>query len=220
GQTYLGDGTVTTDASCNGSFTVTVPTVVPGGWVITATATDPASNTSEFSPCVTVTAVGALPSITVPPVSRTNTVGTTATFSVGAAGALPLNYQWQKNGAILSNGGNVSGATSTNLTVAAVSQSDVANYSVVVSNTAGSVTSPIATLTVIPPPSISIARSGNAITLSWPAASQGFALQQTASVTPPVSWAAVSDTPNLVGGQYTVTITPGSASIFYRLTFQ
>lgn len=54
GQTYLGSATVTTDAACDASFTASLPIVVPAGQVVTATATDPAGNTSEFSTCVQV----------------------------------------------------------------------------------------------------------------------------------------------------------------------
>ncbi len=53
----VGEVSVTTDASCNASFTTPVPVVdAPAGQFITATATDPAGNTSEFSACVQVTA--------------------------------------------------------------------------------------------------------------------------------------------------------------------
>jgi hypothetical protein len=51
GQTYLGSVTVTTDAGGNASFSFTAA-LVPGQSVITATATDPAGNTSEFSAAV------------------------------------------------------------------------------------------------------------------------------------------------------------------------
>src|SRR5262249_11367811 len=54
GQTLLTSITVTTDATGNASFTATVP-AVPIGFAISATATDPAGNTSEFSQDVTVT---------------------------------------------------------------------------------------------------------------------------------------------------------------------
>ena len=50
GQTYLGDVAVTTDVLGNASFSTTVAASVPVGQVITATATDPAGNTSEFRP--------------------------------------------------------------------------------------------------------------------------------------------------------------------------
>ncbi|PYS66634.1 MAG: hypothetical protein DMF76_00010 [Acidobacteria bacterium] len=54
GQTYLGFTNITTDASCNASFIFTAPNGAITGPVITATATDPAYNTSEFSACTTV----------------------------------------------------------------------------------------------------------------------------------------------------------------------
>ena len=49
GQTYLGQTTVTTDGSGNGTFSATVAAVPGGQAVITTTATDPNGNTSEFS---------------------------------------------------------------------------------------------------------------------------------------------------------------------------
>jgi parallel beta-helix repeat protein len=49
GQQFLGSTTVSTDTSGNGSFSVTLPVTVNSVEVITATATDPAGNTSEFS---------------------------------------------------------------------------------------------------------------------------------------------------------------------------
>ncbi|MEP6662832.1 MAG: immunoglobulin domain-containing protein, partial [Verrucomicrobiota bacterium] len=89
------------------------------------------------------------PNITSEPVSRTNVIGTTATFSVATTGAAPLVYQWKKNNVDLPNGGNVSGTTTATLTLANVAQSDAANYSVVVTNAAGTATSLPATLMVV-----------------------------------------------------------------------
>ena len=92
------------------------------------------------------------PFITSPPVSRTNNPGTTVNFSVAAAGTATLSYHWFKNGGLLSNGGNISGATTTNLAISSVSGGDVAGYTVVVSNSFGMVTnSPPAFLTVADP---------------------------------------------------------------------
>lgn len=65
GQIYLGDKLVTTDGSCSNNFVVTLPAGVTPGHVITATATDPANNTSEFSACLVV---AALPGLTIAPV--------------------------------------------------------------------------------------------------------------------------------------------------------
>jgi len=52
GKVFLGFATVATDASCNGSFSLMVPNASITGSVVTATATDPNGNTSEFSSCV------------------------------------------------------------------------------------------------------------------------------------------------------------------------
>src|SRR5213078_3117558 len=83
------------------------------------------------------------PTITTQPVSQTVTAGQTATFTVVAAGTAPLSYQWQKNGA------NISGATSASYVTPATTSSDSgATFDVVVSNSAGTVTSNTATLTV------------------------------------------------------------------------
>jgi len=54
GQTFIGSTTVTTGTDCGATFNVTLPVSVPAGQFITATATDPAGNTSEFSQCAQV----------------------------------------------------------------------------------------------------------------------------------------------------------------------
>ena len=48
GRLFLGSGPATTDANGNASFSIGVPLAVPAGEIITATATDPAGDTSEF----------------------------------------------------------------------------------------------------------------------------------------------------------------------------
>jgi CSLREA domain-containing protein len=52
GLTFLGSTTAVTDGTCNGTFSAVLPAPPPGQAVITATATDPANNTSEFSACL------------------------------------------------------------------------------------------------------------------------------------------------------------------------
>ncbi len=62
GETYLGADTVTTDGLGDVSFSVTLSATVGAGAYITATATDPSGNASEFS--ATTTAVLYVPVIT------------------------------------------------------------------------------------------------------------------------------------------------------------
>ncbi|HTY86563.1 MAG TPA: LamG-like jellyroll fold domain-containing protein [Candidatus Acidoferrum sp.] len=88
------------------------------------------------------------PRIVAQPVSQTVLSYHDASFSVSAAGTLPLSYHWRKNGLYLSNGGNVSGSTSTNLVLTSVGLGDAGNYSVVVSNAYATTNSIIAVLTV------------------------------------------------------------------------
>src|SRR6266576_6229179 len=85
------------------------------------------------------------------PTNRTANAQTTATFTVGAFGGPPLNYQWQKDGADLPDGGKISGATTATLSISSVLQADAAGYSVVVSNTYSVITSSVATLSVNDP---------------------------------------------------------------------
>ena len=57
GQVYLGQTNLTLgSATCSSNFTAYLPVSVPAGWVVTATATDPNNNTSEFSAWVPVVA--------------------------------------------------------------------------------------------------------------------------------------------------------------------
>ncbi|MBL9212608.1 MAG: immunoglobulin domain-containing protein, partial [Opitutaceae bacterium] len=88
------------------------------------------------------TGVSVAPAITQQPLSMTVAAGGTATFTVVATGTPAPSYQWEKNGVALP------GATSAALTLSGVTGNDSANYRVVVSNDAGSVTSATAALTV------------------------------------------------------------------------
>jgi Domain of unknown function (DUF4091)/Immunoglobulin domain len=83
------------------------------------------------------------PSITVQPSSQMVMTGQTASFSVAATGTAPLSHQWRKNGV------PISGATSSTYTTLATASSDSGTqFTVLVSNAVGSVTSNPATLTV------------------------------------------------------------------------
>ena len=76
------------------------------------------------------------PAITVQPVGQTLASGSSVTFSVTATGNPAPAYQWRRNGV------NISGATASSYTKSNIQSADVGLYSVVVSNLAGTVTSP------------------------------------------------------------------------------
>ena len=85
------------------------------------------------------------PAITSQPADATALEGNTAQFGVTAIGTAPLTYQWQRNGA------PIVGATSATYVTPVLTLADSgAQYSVVVTNTAGAAASNRAALTVNP----------------------------------------------------------------------
>jgi uncharacterized repeat protein (TIGR01451 family) len=91
GQVYLGSTTVTTGSNSDANdvnFDVTLPTGVAPGWVVSATATDPLGNTSEFSQDIAVVPEGDVGvSIAASPTSAVYAEGTlTYTLTVSSNG--------------------------------------------------------------------------------------------------------------------------------------
>ncbi len=78
------------------------------------------------------------PSITVQPTAVEVCANGSAQFFLGASGATPRNYRWQRNQEDLFDGDNISGASSGLLTINPATIADVANYRCVVSNPGGS----------------------------------------------------------------------------------
>ena len=108
----------------------------------TVTVSNSAGSVTSSTATLTVNSTVTAPSITSQPTSQTVTVGGTASFSVTATGTAPLAYQWKFNGT------SISGATNSTYSITNVQTSNAGNYTVTVSNSAGSVTSNTATLTV------------------------------------------------------------------------
>ncbi len=94
------------------------------------------------------------PSITSPPISRTNVVGSTATFTVEASGTQPLSFQWSRNNSPLSNGGRIAGAKSSTLIISNLVEADAGAFSVTITNLAGIAESSVSTLSVVATPVI------------------------------------------------------------------
>jgi hypothetical protein len=90
--------------------------------------------------------LGLAPSIVTQPASLAVNAGSTAAFSVTAAGTPPLSYQWRFGGI------SIAGATGTSLTLSNVQSAQAGSYAVRVTNPFGSILSSNALLTVISSP--------------------------------------------------------------------
>ncbi|MEW6302216.1 MAG: immunoglobulin domain-containing protein [Verrucomicrobiota bacterium] len=161
---------------------------VPGVYTARVTATDNSGNPVTGSVTITVGETALPPSITTPPQSQTVNAGANVTFSVSASGTAPLSYQWRKAGT------NISGATGSSFTLNNVSSADAADYTVFVSNSAGSITSAPATLTVTLPPAISLPPQSQTVSAG---ASVTFSV--TAPGTAPLSYQWRKDGTNISG---------------------
>jgi hypothetical protein len=138
-------------------------------------------------------------------------------FTVAAAGTASLNYQWLENQTPLANGGNISGATSPALALVSVTPSNAGNYAVVITNAAGSVTSSVATLTVVVPPQFSAITSlpDNHFSL-WLTAVSNLTYRIDAS-TDLLTWAALTNLPNPNGSLQFIDLEATNLSRrFYR----
>ncbi len=128
------------------SYTTPATAAADNGALFTVTVTNNTGNVTSNAATLTVNLP---PTITAQPVNKTVTVGQTAAFSVTATGTGTLTYQWKKNGTA------IGGATSASYTTPATAATDNgALFTVTVTDTAGSVTSSAATLTVNVAPTI------------------------------------------------------------------
>jgi uncharacterized repeat protein (TIGR03803 family) len=109
------------------------------------------------------------PQIITLPVSQTVSPGTTVAFYVTVTGASPLYYQWRKNGIILTNAINISGATSRMLTLSNITPASAGFYNISISNALGTVGRGASLTIRIPPAFRTVIKSNNSIVLSWTA---------------------------------------------------
>jgi hypothetical protein len=129
------------------SYTMAATTNSDNGALFTAVVSNGAGNATSNAATLSVNPAPVAPSISAQPASQTVTAGQTATFNAAATGTAPLSYQWKKNGTA------ITGAISSSYITPAETTSDSgAQFSVTVSNSAGSVTSNSVTLTVNAPP--------------------------------------------------------------------
>jgi uncharacterized delta-60 repeat protein len=133
-------------------------TRIPGGWQLVTNVPTPITVSIRAHGFVTgghYNASGSFvetiitvspPTILAEPSSRTNNVGTDATFTVLAEGTSPLGYQWRKDGTNILDGTNAA------LVLKSVQKADQGFYSVIVSSPFGSTTSASAFLDINLPP--------------------------------------------------------------------
>ncbi|MGO9201638.1 MAG: LamG-like jellyroll fold domain-containing protein [Limisphaerales bacterium] len=99
---------------------------------------------------VTGTNLDVPPFVTVQPFDQLALQGGDAQFTVTAVGSAPLTYRWRESGTNLFDGAGVSGSATPTLTLSNVSVGG--DYSLAVSNLAGSSLSAFATLVIVSPP--------------------------------------------------------------------
>lgn len=110
------------------------------------TVSNPAGSATSNPFTLSLSAAAAPPVITGGPLTQTAMEGSAVTFTVGASGTAPFTYAWSFNGQ------DIPGATQSTYQIPNVKLTDAGEYRVRLTNAAGSALSPIATLTVTPPP--------------------------------------------------------------------
>ncbi len=127
-------------AATSSSYTTPAETTADNNAQFTVSVSNAAGAATSSPAVLTVTTASVAPAITTQPASQTILSGKTATFSVAVTGTAPLTYQWSKSGVA------IGGATSASYTTPA--EIAGAQFNVTVSNSAGTATSNVATLTV------------------------------------------------------------------------
>jgi hypothetical protein len=145
------------------------------GWTGDASGTNSSIAVVVNSNMVVYANFAALPTVDISPPDQVVYAGSNAVLTAIVDGLPPFTYQWQNSL------GNIAGETNATYTISNASNSD--SYTVVVSNPFGSVTSYVATVTVVFPPSITVQPTNEVVAAGNPAT-----LQVVATGTPPLSY--------------------------------
>jgi hypothetical protein len=97
--------------------------------------------------------VGFAPTASVSPASLTVFAGSNAVYTATIGGSSPFSYQWKRGGTNFA-GANITGTNAAMLTISSAVTNYSGNYTIVVTNLFGSVTSSVAALTVVLPAAI------------------------------------------------------------------
>lgn len=124
---------------------------------------------------VAVVQIGLPPAVLLQPTNQTGVVGGSVLFAAAVGGNEPLTYRWYQNTTALTDDARHLGPATTNLVITNLAVADAGNYTLRVTNAFGSVTSAVATLTVLTPPSITTQPRGYSVPVGLPASLSGTA---------------------------------------------
>lgn len=210
-------GPLPSGTSSNVTVTVTPIATRPFTNTVRVDSATPDPNPNDDTATLMVD-TNALVVIATQPGSQVVTAGAMAGFQVTADGPAPLSYQWFFNGT-----NALVGATAATLTLTNVQPDQAGGFSVVVSSTDGSVTSAVATLRVLVPPTLDVAGlrvTGAQVSISLRSVSGlNYTLEFTTSLTDR-SWTPLP--PAVPGTGDTITLAdtnavPAEGNRFYRI---
>lgn len=148
-QWYFDQTNALASGGTSSTLTLSNTTLNVAGSYFVVVANPYGSVTSAVATLTVVTSSSVPPSIVSQPTNQIVIAGSPASFQVGARGSVPLRYQWFFNQSSV-----LVGATNALLMVGDAQPAAAGGYSVVVINSAGAVTSSVALLTVLVPPTI------------------------------------------------------------------
>lgn len=191
--------------------------------------TNSAGTTRSDAATITIVAVAqpAAPAISRQPGPQVALAGGSATFGVLASAAPAPTYQWRKNG------NAIPGATSGTYTLLPVQAADAGAYDVVVANSFGSVTSSLASLTLVAAPAAPVVTRQPANLTAAVGRPAAFTVSASGTPAPTYQWrkdgaplnGATADTLTFTSvqaaqaGRYTVTLTNSAGATTSREAF-
>ena len=159
------------------------------------------------------------PVLTNNPVGGTNVAGGGASLSVAAGGSAPLKYQWYFN-----TNTALPSATNSSLNLSSLHASQAGKYSVVITNTAGAVTSAVASLVITNPASPALTapvKNTGGFQFTFVPAIGLTNSVETNSVVAGGTWGTLTNVPPpATASPVTVTDSFGGANRFYRVVIQ
>ncbi len=184
--------------------TLTLPSVTTNDVAsYAAIATNSAGSVTSNSVRLTLAAA---PVITTQPVSQTATAASTVTFTVAASGSPTPTYQWLKNGVA------VAGWTNATLTLPGITTNDVARYSAVATNSVGSATSNVVTLSLTSTTSTSTGTTTGTSTTSTTSTATTSTSSTTSTSTASTTSTSTATTSGSTPSSTTTTSTASTAS--------